>query len=120
MQIVINIPDEQINKSLEESKYIHEDEGEKGSVDIVMLYTNGQLDFVDVSRKTDFYSCKYKVLPKGHGAIKDFDKIEWYGCATDFDCPFRHLDCKDCERAECDRTQVDKIPTIIEADEVES
>ena len=71
MQIVINIPDEQIKKSLEESKYIHEDEGEKGSVHIAMLYTNGQLDFVDVSRKTDFYSCKYKVLPKGHGRLID-------------------------------------------------
>jgi hypothetical protein len=58
-------------------------------------------------------------LPKGHGRLKDFDKIEWYGCTTDFDCPFRHLDCKDCERAECDKTQVDEIPTIIEADRSE-
>jgi len=69
MQLVINIPDEQIKKSLEESKYMHEDEGEKGFVDIMMLYTDGQLDFVDVSRKTDFYSCKYKVFPKGHGNL---------------------------------------------------
>lgn len=69
MQILINIPDEQIEKSLAESKNIHEDEGEKGSVDIVLLYTNGQLDFVDVSRKTDFYSCKYEILPKSHGRI---------------------------------------------------
>lgn len=61
MQIVIDIPEEQIKKSLEESKYINEDEGEKGSVNIVMLYTNGQLNFVDVSRKTDFYSCEYKI-----------------------------------------------------------
>jgi hypothetical protein len=58
-------------------------------------------------------------IPKGHGRLKDFDKIEWYGCTTDFDCPFRHLDCKDCERAECDKTQVDEIPTIIEADKSE-
>ena len=29
MKIVIDIPDEQIKKSLEESKHIHEDEGEK-------------------------------------------------------------------------------------------
>ena len=64
MQIVIDIPEEQIKKSLEESKSIHEDEGEKGSVDIVMLYTNGRLDFVDVSRKKDFYSCNYKILQK--------------------------------------------------------
>jgi hypothetical protein len=58
-------------------------------------------------------------LPKGHGRLKDFDKIEWYGCINDFDCPFRHLDCKDCERAECDKTQVDEIPTIVEADRSE-
>jgi hypothetical protein len=58
-------------------------------------------------------------IPKGHGRLKDFDKIEWYGCTTDFDCPFRHLDCKDCKRAECDKTQVDEIPTIIEADRSE-
>lgn len=62
MQIVIDIPEEQIKKSLEESKSILEDEGEKGSVNIVMLYTNEHLDFVDVSRKTDFYSCEYKIL----------------------------------------------------------
>lgn len=71
MQIVIDIPEEQIKKSLEESKYINEDEGEKGSVHIVMLYTNAQLEFVDIERKTDFYSCKYKILPKGHGRILD-------------------------------------------------
>jgi hypothetical protein len=63
MQIVIDIPDEQVKKSLEESKHINEDEGEKGFVNIMMLYTNGRLDFVDVSRKTDFYSCEYKILP---------------------------------------------------------
>ena len=64
MKVLIDIPEEQIKKSLEESKSIHEDEGEKGSVNIVMLYTNGRLDFVDVSRKTDFYSCEYKILQK--------------------------------------------------------
>ena len=73
MQIVIDIPDEQVKKSLEESKSIHENEGEKGHVDIMMLYTNGRLDFVDVSRKTDFYSCEYKILPKGHGRLCDLD-----------------------------------------------
>jgi len=62
MRIVIDIPDEQIKKSLEESKYIHEDEGEKGFVNIAMLYTNARLEFVVVERKTDFYSCEYKVL----------------------------------------------------------
>ena len=74
MQIVIDIPEEQIKKSLEENKYIHEDEGEKGSVNIVMLYTNGQLNFVDVSRKTDFYSCEYKILPKNHGDLIDVSR----------------------------------------------
>lgn len=68
MKIMIDIPDEQIEKCLEESKYIHEDEGEKGSVNIVLLYTNKKLEFVDISRKTDFYSLtdKYTVLPEGH------------------------------------------------------
>lgn len=75
MQIVIDIPDEQIKKSLEESKYINEDEGEKGSVQIAMLYTNAQLEFVDVERKTDFYSCEYKILPKGHGGLIDVDSL---------------------------------------------
>lgn len=73
MQIVIDIPDEQIKKCLEESKYIHEDEGEKGRVRIVLLYTNQKLEFVDISRKTDFYSLtdRYTVLPKGHGRLID-------------------------------------------------
>lgn len=75
MQIVIDIPDEQVKKSLEESKYIHEDEGEKGYVHISMLYTNAQLEFVDVERKTDFYSCEYKILPKGHGRLLDEKEI---------------------------------------------
>lgn len=59
-------------------------------------------------------------LPKGHGRIKDIDKIEWYGCTTEFDCPHKDRECKDCNRAECSKTQVDDIPTIIEADKVES
>ena len=75
MQIVIDIPDEQVKKSLEESKYINEDEGAKGSVHIVMLYTNARLEFVDVARKTDFYSCEYKILPKGHGDLVDKKEI---------------------------------------------
>lgn len=74
MTIVIDIPEEQIKKSLEESKYIHEDEGEKGFVNITLLYTDGQLEFVDVERKTDFYSCKYKILPKGHGVYTALPK----------------------------------------------
>jgi len=78
MQIVIDIPDEQIKKCLEESKYILEDEGEKGGVDIILLYTNQKLEFVDISRKTDFYSLtdRYTVLPKGHGRLIDADALE--------------------------------------------
>lgn len=94
MRIVIDIPEEQIKKSLKESKYIHEDEGEKGFVDIMMLYTNGQLDFVDVTRKTDFYSCKYKILPKGHGRLIDGEEIasridalksNWNRCKNEYE-----------------------------------
>lgn len=55
-------------------------------------------------------------LPKGHGRLKDIDKIEWYGCTTAFDCPHKDRECKDCDRAECSKIQVDEIPTIIEAD----
>lgn len=101
MQIIINIPDEQIKKSLEESKYIHEDEGEKGFVNIALLYTNRQLEFVDVERKTDFYSCKYKILPKGHGRLKDIDKIINDGISKGF-CEW-YYEMKD-------------APTILEAD----
>ena len=57
-----------------------------------------------------------EVLPKGHGRLKDIDKIEWYGCTTELDCPHKDQECKDCNRAECSKTQVDAIPTIIEAD----
>lgn len=63
MRIVIDIPEEQIKKSLEENAIIYKDEGiERSSVDITMHYTDGRLEFVDVSRCEDYYSCKYKVL----------------------------------------------------------
>ena len=65
------------------------------------------------------YGCEIIELPKGHGRIKDIDKIEWYGCTTEFDCPHKDRECKDCDRAECSKTQVDDIPTIIEADRSE-
>lgn len=100
MQVVINLPDANITEDI-----IRAAKWEDGSL-FDMILRGAMRDAI--------------ILPKGHGAIKDFDKIEWYGCITEFDCPFRHIDCKDCERAECDRTQVDKIPTIIEADEAES
>ena len=60
------------------------------------------------------------LLPKGHGRLKDIDEIEWYGCTTAFDCPYKDRECKDCNTAECSKTQVDDIPTIIEADREES
>ena len=58
-------------------------------------------------------------LPEGHGKLKDVDKIEWYGCTTAFDCPYKERECKDCNKAKCSKTQVDDIPTIIEADKEE-
>ena len=112
MKIVIDIPDEQIEKSLEESKYIHEDEGEKGSVHIVLLYTNKKLEFVDISRKTDFYSLtdRYTVLPKGHGRLIEdrFDAISYQHTSDDFDNGVMWL-----------AEQIDNAPTIIEADKEE-
>ena len=102
MQIVIDIPDEQIEKCLEESKYIHENEGEKGFVDITLLYTNKSLEFVDIVRKHDFYSLKanYKILPKGHGRLIDADA----------------LNRKDVNCANVPMNFIDTAPTIIEAD----
>ena len=116
MQIVIDIPDEQIEKSLAESKYIHENEGEKGSVNIVLLYTNKKLESVDISRKTDFYSLtdKYTVLPKGHGKIIDESAItEVYAYKTE---PKEVNGIQIYPRIEIIGTNA---PTIIEADRSE-
>jgi len=113
MEIVIDIPEEQIKKSLEESKYIHEDEGEKGFVNIILLYTNGQLEFVAVERKTDFYSCKYKILPKGHGRLIDADEL--YG---DFIDGTEGYDCQTWNRIEIGDI-IEDAQTIIEADKEE-
>lgn len=76
MKIVIDIPEEQIKKSLKESEYVFEDEGIKGFVNIVMQYTNGRLEFVDVERRKDFYSCNFTPIPKGHGDLIDRDQLE--------------------------------------------
>jgi len=56
-------------------------------------------------------------LPKGHGRLKDFDKIEWYGC--DFEgrgCIEAKGDCSVCNHANCYAKQVMELPTIIKAD----
>ena len=58
-------------------------------------------------------------LPKGHGDLMDRDRIDWYGCTTEEDCPYKDRDCKDCMRAECYKPQIDALPTIIEADKGE-
>ena len=110
MHIVIDIPDDQIQKSLAESKYIHENEGEKGSVNIVLLYTNKKLEFVDISRKTDFYSLtdKYTILPKGHGRLIDADEL--YG---DFIDGTEGYDCQTWNRIEIGDI-IENVPTIIE------
>lgn len=63
---------------------------------------------------------KGTVLPKGHGKLKDFDKIEWYGC--DFEgkaCEKANGDCSACNHANCFAQQVRELPTIIEADRSE-
>ena len=111
MQIVIDIPEEQVKKSLEESKYINEDEGEKGSVHIVMLYTNAQLEFVDVARNTDFYSCKYKILPKGHGKLKDVDKIRIRRASNSMIEPNVEM------AIQAVKQHIDQLPTIIKSDD---
>ena len=115
MQIIIDIPDEQIEKSLAESKYIHENEGEKGFVNIAMLYTNARLEFVDVERKTDFYSCEYKILPKGHGdlidrndLLKHYDNTTYHNGIEERKIHFVQIG------------YVNDAPTIIEADRAES
>ena len=58
-------------------------------------------------------------LPKGHGRLKDIDEIKWYGCTSEDDCPYKNRDCKDCDRAECSKTQFDSIPVLIPADKGE-
>lgn len=94
MQIVINIPDEEYDV-VQNEKYHY----------IISHYIweavkNGV------------------VLPKGHGDLKDFDKIEWYGC--DFEdgktCIKNRGNCDICTFANCDANKVRNLPTIIGAD----
>lgn len=60
---------------------------------------------------------KGTVLPKGHGKLKDFDKIEWYGCDLEgIGCIEAKGDCSACNHANCFAEQVRELPTIIEAD----
>lgn len=56
-------------------------------------------------------------LPKGHGRLKDFDKIEWYGCDLEGrGCIEAKGDCSVCNHANCYAEQVRKLPPIIGAD----
>lgn len=56
-------------------------------------------------------------LPKGHGKLKDFDKIEWYGCDLEGrGCIEAKGDCSVCNHASCHAKQVRELPTIIEKD----
>jgi hypothetical protein len=92
MQIVIEIPEETYEYILN---------GSETSIDesnVVTAVRNGM------------------PLPKGHGRLKDIDEIDWYGCTTEYDCQYKNRDCKDCDRAECSKTQVDSIPVLISAD----
>lgn len=63
MKVILEIPDEEIKEQLKENTYVVEGEGEKGSVDIAMLYTNGTLDFICVEGREHFVRLKYKTLP---------------------------------------------------------
>ena len=125
MQIVIDIPEEQIKKSLEESKSIHEDEGIKGSVNIVMLYTNERLEFVDVERRKDFYSCNFTPLPKGHGRLIDADYLRDVILLHNFHgnnknvVPYSDRKGYRLRQREVDEGIIN-APTIIEADSAES
>lgn len=116
IELVIKIPEEQIKKSLKESKYIHEDEGEKGFVNIMMHYTNASLEFVYVERKTDFYSCEYKILPKEHGRIEAdksdiLEKISAEIAAIDINGRVVDDRCKECKK---DWTKCGCCPVSIE------
>lgn len=64
MKVILEIPDEEIKEQLKENTYVVEGEGEKGSVDIAMLYTNGTLDFICVEGREHFVRLKYKTLPE--------------------------------------------------------
>ena len=59
----------------------------------------------------------YVELPEKHGRLIDADALEWYGCTSEAECPYKNRKCKDCDRAECSKRQFDSIPTIIEATE---
>ena len=63
MKVILEIPDEEIKEQLKENTYVVEGEGEKGSVDIAMLYTNGILDFICAEGREHFVRLKYKTLP---------------------------------------------------------
>lgn len=83
------------------------------------LFDNGDIDIAEML-KACVAIRKGIPIPKGHGKIIDTDKIEWYGCTTEADCPHKDRACKDCSRAECSKTQVDDIQPIIDADRAES
>lgn len=113
MQIVIDIPDEQIKKSLKESEYVLEDEGIKGSVNIAMLYTNRRLEFVDIERRENFYSCNFTLPPKGHGRLIDADKTISKICGSSCGC---HIEECGQDKPCFSVTRIESAPTIIEAD----
>lgn len=70
----------------------------------------GMGDFIDLIKNGT-------PLPKGHGRLKDFDKIEWYGCDLEGrGCIEAKGDCSVCNHANCYAKQVRELPTIIEAD----
>ena len=97
MQIVINIPEKTVNE-IKDNVMFADTIPSEILWDVTGAIVNGT------------------PIPKGHGDLMDRDKIDWYGCTTEEDCPYKDRDCKDCMRAECYKPQVDALPTIIEAD----
>lgn len=76
---------------------------------------------VGIGNPLKVYIANGTPLPKGHGRLKDFDKIEWYGCDLEGrGCIEAKGDCSVCNHANCYAKQVRELPTIIEADKAES
>lgn len=91
MKVILEIPDEEIKEQLKENTYVVEGEGEKGSVDIAMLYTNGILDFICAEGREHFVRLKYKTLPDN---LTNGDMIKAmfpYACFEEYEDEYIHI-----------------------------